>query len=188
MRLIVFNGIAISDNDHWKFWGKWGKDQKCGQCQSPGGMFVWQWLLLFHQIIAFHQIITQKKEQMLGLFSRNVLNALRRTLPTTVNVQQKHLFRWENSLDFFFVLDWRASSFLSVLPSPLKTATTKSFQHQSMIKNDNFLLTASREMNRNARRPKKANHGKRPCNRMRRREKLNRLKSRAHKAKIFGFF
>lgn len=86
-----------------------------------------------------------------------------------------------------FLID-ELSSFLSVLPSPLKTATTKSFQHQSMIKNDNFLLTASREMNRNARRPKKANHGKRPCNRMRRREKLNRLKSRAHKAKIFGFF
>ena len=43
-------------------------------------------------------------------------------------------------------------------------------------------------MNRNARRPKKANHGKRPCSHARRREKQKQLKSRGYAKKIFGFW
>jgi hypothetical protein len=43
-------------------------------------------------------------------------------------------------------------------------------------------------MNRNARRPKKANHGKRPVCNARRREKAKQLKSRAYREKIFGFW
>jgi len=43
-------------------------------------------------------------------------------------------------------------------------------------------------MNRNARRPKKANHGKRPVSHARRREKAKGLKSRAYRVKVFGFW
>ena len=45
-----------------------------------------------------------------------------------------------------------------------------------------------RHMNRNARRPKAANHGKRPVCNARRRAKDKMLKSRAYKEKIFGFW
>lgn len=45
-----------------------------------------------------------------------------------------------------------------------------------------------RNMNRNARRPKKANHGKRPCSHARRREKLKHFSSVRFKKPIFGFF
>ena len=48
-----------------------------------------------------------------------------------------------------------------------------------------------RHMNRNARRPKKANHGKRPCSRMRRRLKAQTIKSRRIRIrdniKLWGF-
>ena len=46
----------------------------------------------------------------------------------------------------------------------------------------------TRGMNRNARRPKKANHGKRPCSRIRRRARAAMIKSRAHRKKIFGSY
>ena len=49
-------------------------------------------------------------------------------------------------------------------------------------------LTIHRFMNRNARRPKRANHGKRPVSHARRREKAKSLKSRAYREKIFGFW
>jgi len=49
-------------------------------------------------------------------------------------------------------------------------------------------LTITRCMNRNARRPKKANHGKRPVSHARRRQKMKTLKSRAYREKIFGFW
>ena len=52
----------------------------------------------------------------------------------------------------------------------------------------NGQLQTVRYMNRNARRPKKANHGKRPVCNMRRREKSKQLKSRAYREKIFGFW
>ena len=52
----------------------------------------------------------------------------------------------------------------------------------------NCQLQMVRYMNRNARRPKKANHGKRPVCNMRRREKSKQLKSRAYREKIFGFW
>lgn len=45
-----------------------------------------------------------------------------------------------------------------------------------------------RFMNRNARRPKKANHGKRPCSHARRHAKRGKVKSRAYRERVFGFF
>mmetsp|Transcript_10537 Transcript_10537/g.16011 ORF Transcript_10537/g.16011 Transcript_10537/m.16011 type:complete len:88 (+) Transcript_10537:88-351(+) len=46
--------------------------------------------------------------------------------------------------------------------------------------------TVVRFMNRNARIPKKANHGKRPCSHARRRAKVKRFQSARLKTKIFG--
>ena len=43
-------------------------------------------------------------------------------------------------------------------------------------------------MNRNARRPKRANHGKRPVSHARKREKQKSLKSRLYREKVFGFW
>lgn len=48
------------------------------------------------------------------------------------------------------------------------------------------LTQVTRAMNRNARRPKKANHGKRPCSRVRRRLKAKMIKSRAHRKPVLG--
>ncbi len=45
-----------------------------------------------------------------------------------------------------------------------------------------------RHMNRNARRPSKANHGKRPCSHARRRAKRGLIKSRAYRTLIFGSY
>lgn len=50
------------------------------------------------------------------------------------------------------------------------------------------MLQSLRGMNRNARRPKSANHGKRPVCNQRRRAKNAQLRSRAYKKKIFGFW
>ena len=52
----------------------------------------------------------------------------------------------------------------------------------------NYILTTVRNTNRNARRPKKANHGKRPVSHCRRREKAKQIKSRGYAEKIFGFW
>jgi len=49
-------------------------------------------------------------------------------------------------------------------------------------------LTVTRNLNRNARLPKKSNHGKRPCSRMRRRLKAKQIKSRAHRQKAYGSY
>jgi len=43
-------------------------------------------------------------------------------------------------------------------------------------------------MNRNARWPKKANHGARPNSHARRHAKRKAIKSRAYRKKIFGFY
>ena len=53
-------------------------------------------------------------------------------------------------------------------------------------KNTGMLLV--RGLNRNARRPKKANHGKRPVSHARKRAKAKTLKSRLHREKVFGFY
>lgn len=66
------------------------------------------------------------------------------------------------------------------LDNQLPTSITFPFAHP-------FQLNV-RCMNRNARRPKRANHGKRPVSHARRREKAKRIKSRAYKEKIFGFW
>ena len=50
------------------------------------------------------------------------------------------------------------------------------------------MLTQTRMMNRNARRPKRANHGKRPVSHARKREKMKSLKSRLYREKVFGFW
>jgi hypothetical protein len=49
-------------------------------------------------------------------------------------------------------------------------------------------FTQVRLMNRNARRPKRANHGKRPVSHARKREKMKSLKSRLYREKVFGFW
>eukprot|EP00601_Ochromonadales_sp_CCMP2298_P015961 CAMPEP_0173219858 /NCGR_PEP_ID=MMETSP1142-20121109/1825_1 /TAXON_ID=483371 /ORGANISM="non described non described, Strain CCMP2298" /LENGTH=93 /DNA_ID=CAMNT_0014147677 /DNA_START=161 /DNA_END=442 /DNA_ORIENTATION=- len=49
-------------------------------------------------------------------------------------------------------------------------------------------MQITRFLNRNARRPKKANHGKRPVSHARRWEKRGKLTSRSHREKIFGFW
>ena len=49
-------------------------------------------------------------------------------------------------------------------------------------------LSQVRLMNRNARRPKRANHGKRPVSHARKREKMKSLKSRLYREKVFGFW
>ena len=51
-----------------------------------------------------------------------------------------------------------------------------------------FQLQNFRFMNRNARRPKRSNHGKRPVSHARRRAKKMTLKSRLWREKIFGFW
>jgi len=100
-------------------------------------------------------------------------------------------------------------SFVTMLSNNLLSHTT-SITRGAMLHRQNFLplgppfmyqspsssslLSAQpfqqtvRNMNRNARRPKKANHGKRPVSHARRREKAKRIKSRAYKEKIFGFW
>mmetsp|Transcript_33696 Transcript_33696/g.32162 ORF Transcript_33696/g.32162 Transcript_33696/m.32162 type:complete len:95 (+) Transcript_33696:88-372(+) len=59
-----------------------------------------------------------------------------------------------------------------------------SFQVGKFLSN----FQAVRFMNKNARRPNKANHGKRPVSHCRRRAQKNQLQSRAYKQKIFGFW
>mmetsp|Transcript_116399 Transcript_116399/g.228380 ORF Transcript_116399/g.228380 Transcript_116399/m.228380 type:complete len:90 (+) Transcript_116399:49-318(+) len=49
-------------------------------------------------------------------------------------------------------------------------------------------LQCVRMLNRNARRPKKANHGKRPVSHARRWEKRKMLTTSSMKEKIFGFW
>jgi hypothetical protein len=49
-------------------------------------------------------------------------------------------------------------------------------------------MVICRGMNRNARRPKKANHGKRPVSHARKRQKAKGLKSRLYREKVFGFW
>ena len=49
-------------------------------------------------------------------------------------------------------------------------------------------LTIARGLNRNARRPKRANHGKRPVSHARKRAKAKTLKSRLYREKVFGFW
>ena len=49
-------------------------------------------------------------------------------------------------------------------------------------------LMQARLLNRNARRPKRANHGKRPVSHARKREKMKSLKSRLYREKVFGFW
>ena len=51
-----------------------------------------------------------------------------------------------------------------------------------------YALTYVRLMNRNARWPKKSNHGKRPCSHARRWAKRKMIKSRAYRKKIFGIY
>ena len=51
-----------------------------------------------------------------------------------------------------------------------------------------FNANSVRFLNRNARRPKKPNHGKRPVSHARKREKQKSLKSRLYREKIFGFW
>jgi hypothetical protein len=49
-------------------------------------------------------------------------------------------------------------------------------------------LMITRGMNRNARRPKRANHGKRPVSHARKRAKAKLIKSRLYREKVFGFW
>ena len=49
-------------------------------------------------------------------------------------------------------------------------------------------MVICRGLNRNARRPTKSNHGKRPVSHARKREKQKSLKSRLYRKKIFGFW
>ena len=73
-----------------------------------------------------------------------------------------------------------SSSWLARAGNPLSAASAVPKMLQNLI--------ITRCMNRNARRPKKANHGKRPVSHARRREKTKSLKSRAYRKKIFGFW
>lgn len=54
--------------------------------------------------------------------------------------------------------------------------------------NTNYACNINRYMNRNARRPKKANHGKRAVCNARRKARYNKIRSRAHREKIFGYW
>ena len=49
-------------------------------------------------------------------------------------------------------------------------------------------MIVARGLNRNARRPTKSNHGKRPVSHARKRAKAKTMKSRLHRVKIFGFW
>lgn len=78
------------------------------------------------------------------------------------------------------------------------TSSSSSSIHYSLAQGRNNLLVNNNKfkyqnqsircMNRNARRPKKANHGKRPCSHARRHAKRGKLKSRAYLEKIFGMW
>ena len=70
--------------------------------------------------------------------------------------------------------------------SPPKSIITTNPKPQIPWMLQNLIIT--RGMNRNARRPKKANHGKRPVSHARRRQKAKSLKSRAYREKVFGFW
>eukprot|EP01039_Chlorochromonas_danica_P002922 gene2923-3189_t len=72
--------------------------------------------------------------------------------------------------------------------SMITSSLTKSTLSPSLKNSSDFNLILNREMNRNARRPKKANHGKRPCSHARRRAKRDMIKSVAYRKKIFGFW
>ena len=73
-------------------------------------------------------------------------------------------------------------------PRPTSLLTMSTNNNNNAGHGLNCQLQMVRYMNRNARRPKKANHGKRPVCNMRRREKSKQLKSRAYREKIFGFW
>ena len=76
------------------------------------------------------------------------------------------------------------SCFARLITTSSSMITTASARQKSAA----FNLQQMRMMNRNARRPKRANHGKRPVSHARRREKKKSLKSRSCREKIFGFW
>ena len=53
--------------------------------------------------------------------------------------------------------------------------------------NINYMQITKRHMNRNARRPKKANHGKRPCSHVRRRLKQKMIRTRRKRKPLFSY-
>ena len=73
--------------------------------------------------------------------------------------------------------------------SPIGRLSPLSLVENEMMSNHSgFLHSQIRLMNRNARRPKRANHGKRPVSHARKREKQKSLKSRLYREKVFGFW
>lgn len=81
----------------------------------------------------------------------------------------------------------RVGSF-ALSPSNVAVPMAQGALSEPILNISKFLLTPVRQMNRNARRPKRANHGKRPVSHARQREKAKQLKSRAYRKKIFGFW
>jgi len=71
--------------------------------------------------------------------------------------------------------------------TPVGTSTSAMNNGANAFKFHNC-LTITRGLNRNARRPKRANHGKRPVSHARKRAKAKTLKSRLYREKIFGFW
>ena len=81
-----------------------------------------------------------------------------------------------------------ARPFSGGIASISTSSTSAHILLQSRRRFDLFQLQPIRCMNRNARRPKKSNHGKRPCSHARRHEKRRQMKSRGYANKIFGFW
>ena len=65
--------------------------------------------------------------------------------------------------------------------------TTKLLNNMNVISNSNHMQITKRHMNRNARRPKKANHGKRPCSHVRRRLNKKMIKTRRKRKPLFSY-
>ena len=70
--------------------------------------------------------------------------------------------------------------------TPMTTASAANTQSRKRLRL--IHLQQIRFTNRNSRRPKKANHGRRPCSHARRHAKRGQLKSRGYRTKIFGFW
>ena len=104
------------------------------------------------------------------------------------NITTSSLTRNKNIL-----LNQSGRNFNTTMINTCKSLTTYSFLATKRLNiihtniNGNPIQITRRHMNRNARRPKKANHGKRPCSHVRRRLKQKMIRTRRKRKPLFSY-
>jgi hypothetical protein len=131
-----------------------------------------------------------------------MFSSLRRAIggitPLSKTIMQTNLNKISGTNTFFMnnVINQHAPitnrSFFSITKCSTSTTTSTNsiIANKMLVLNSKtpYSMNTVRNMNRNARRPKKANHGKRPVCHARRREKAKSMKSRLYRQKAFGFW